>query len=178
MTPTPCQSLDDFLAHDLTGEALARFTAHLTDCPGCRRAVSEHERLDALLAEATAPVPAGLSDRVERRLRTTRRRRVVALAAALAATVAAVWLLGRTVPRPVEPEPVVVQAPPEATVPEASRPANRIRVTFPAGANVFAVPVQAESPNVSFFQVFRDLRADHKPAPATHPPHSPTERND
>ena len=35
---TPCDGLDDFLAHDLTGDDLARFTAHLPDCADCRRA--------------------------------------------------------------------------------------------------------------------------------------------
>src|SRR5689334_2034484 len=132
MEPTLCQSLDDYLAHDLTGDTLARFTAHLTDCPDCRRAVSEHGRLGALLVEATAPVPAGLTERVERRLRVTRLRRVAVAAAALAAAVAVIWLFGRPTPRPAEPGPQMAKAQHESPAPEAPRPAEHVRVTFPA----------------------------------------------
>src|SRR4051812_27711801 len=106
---TPCDALDDYLANDLTGDDLVRFTAHLPDCAECRRAVGEHERFTALLAEAVvdrSPVPAGLTERVGRRLRAARRRRIaVAVGALAAASVAVVWLVGRPTPRPVEPAP-------------------------------------------------------------------------
>src|SRR4051812_2360285 len=98
---TPCDALDDYLTHDLTGDALARFNAHLPDCAECRRAVHEYQWFTALLGEAVelrGPVPAGLADRVGRRLRAARRRRFAAAVAALAAAVAVVWLVGRTTP--------------------------------------------------------------------------------
>src|SRR4051812_33898355 len=127
---TPCDALDDFLAHDLTGDALARFTAHLPECADCRRAVREHERFAALLAEAVAargPVPAGLTERVSRRLWAARRRRIATAVGALAAGVAVVWLVGRPSPRPVEPAPAVAEV---RSAPKAPRPPE-VRVTFP-----------------------------------------------
>jgi anti-sigma factor RsiW len=154
---TPCDALDDYLAHDLTGDDLARFTAHLPECTDCRRAVGEHERFAALLGEAVAargPVPAGLTERVGRRLRAARRRRFAAAVGALAAAVAVVWLVGRTVPRPVKQSPEVAQAQP---APEVS-PSAQVRVTFPPTANVIVVPEPSDSPNVTFLWVYPGLR--------------------
>jgi hypothetical protein len=166
MKPSPCQSLDDYLNHDLGGEGRARFVAHLMECSDCRRAVEDHERLATLLVEATRSVPAGLTERVERRLRRVRRRRIVATAAALAAALAGVWLLGRYRPRPEQPSPPLADVRPEPpAAPEAPRPADRVRVSFPPGANVLAVPVETESPNVTFVWVYPNLRAANRPAP-------------
>jgi anti-sigma factor RsiW len=175
MTSSPCPSLDDYLAHDLTGAALARFVAHLPSCPACDRAVREHERLATLLTLAVSrlePVPAGLTERVRSRLRAARRRRFAAAAAALAAAVvAAVWLFARTAPRPDEPPAPLAGVQPEP-------PAEQVRVTFPAGANVIAVPAAVESPNVTVIWVYPGLRTPPQPAPSTsHPPSSP-ERSD
>jgi anti-sigma factor RsiW len=156
--------LDDYLAHDLTGEERARFVAHLADCRDCSRAVREQERLDALLAEAAErlePVPAGLTERVGRRLRAARRRRFAA--AALALVIGTIWLLNHTAPRPGEPKAPLASRRPE---PEAPRPAEHARVTFPAGANVIAVPQPTDSPNVTFLWVYPGLRVAHRPAPA------------
>lgn len=165
MNASPCQSLDDYLDHDLSGEDRSRFVAHLTNCADCRRAVEEHERLTALLVEATGPVPVGLTERIERRLRMARWRRVTAVAAALAATAAGVWLLGRYLPRPGQPSPPLADVRPEPPAPEEPRPADLVRVSFPRSANVLAVPVQTESPNVTFVWVYPNLRAAHRPAP-------------
>jgi hypothetical protein len=77
---------------------------------------------------------------------------------ALAASVAVVWLLGHMFHRPVESKPQIAKAESESSVPETSRPAEHVRVTFPSDSGVFAVPVETGSPNVTFLQVFNDLR--------------------
>jgi ferric-dicitrate binding protein FerR (iron transport regulator) len=168
---TPCDALDDFLAHDLTAADRQRFTAHLPACAACRRAVRDHERLTGLLTTATTqlePIPAGLTVRVERRLRRARRRRFATAAAALAATAAVVWLLRPAAPNdePVQPPRAHVRAVPPA--PEETRPAERVRVTFPAGANVLAVPVPTDAPNVTFVWVYPAAPvANDRPSPPT-----------
>jgi hypothetical protein len=158
MDLTPCRWLDDYLAHDLTGDEHARFVTHLPDCADCRRAVRERERLATLLTEATTkldPVPTDLTDRISRRLRATRRRRFAAAAAALAVIASAVWLIGRTAPRPDKPQPPLADVKP---APESPPPAERVRVTFPESAHVLAVPAPTESPNVTFLWVYPAVR--------------------
>src|SRR5438105_2292110 len=133
MTPPPCRLLDDYLTRDLGGADRARFTAHLPGCPDCRRAVRAHERLGAVLTAATTelePVPAGLIDRIERRLRAARRRRLVALAAALLAAAVALGQFARFTPRPGGPELPRVQVQP-APPTEVPRPDRLVRVRFP-----------------------------------------------
>jgi anti-sigma factor RsiW len=166
MNLSPCLLLDDYLAHDLGGAEAARFAAHLAVCPDCQRAVHEHERLAILLtaaADRLGPVPAGLTERVQRRLRSVRRRRLAALAGILAAAAAVLLLLGRPAPRQPERELTSVEVRPQPAAPEASPRPARIRVTFPAGANVVAVPVQTESPNVTLVMVYPGLRAASRP---------------
>jgi anti-sigma factor RsiW len=181
MNAPPCLLLDDYLAHDLDDAEAARFADHLAECPACRRAVHENERLTALLtaaADRLTPVPAGLTERVGRRLQSVRRRRfaatAAALTAALAAAAAVLWWLGHPAPRVPEPERTVAEVRPQPPAPEAPGSADRVRVTFPAGANVVAVPVPTESPNVTFVWVYHGLRAASRPAAG--PPSSP-ERN-
>ena len=169
-----CQRLDDYLAHDLADEALARFTAHLPDCPECGRAVREHRRLAGLLSEATArlgPVPAELTERIGCQLRAARRRRFAAVLASLAAAAAVIWLLGRPAPPPAGPAPrrAVVKRPPPG--PDAPATA-RVRVTF--GPGLFAVPEKIDAPNVTFYWVYQDLRG---PASAAGSPISSPERS-
>jgi ferric-dicitrate binding protein FerR (iron transport regulator) len=156
MTAPLCQWLDDYLARDLGGADHARFVAHLPECPECRRAVDDNERLVALLAQAaeSEPIPTGLTERVARRLRVARRRRRAAMAAAaLVTAVIAGMLLHRPAPRPSEPATSVADVRPATS---DTRPTSPVRVTFPPSAHVSAVPVRTESPNVTFLWVFRD----------------------
>ncbi len=175
MNTTPCSALDDYLANDLAGAARARFADHLAGCADCRRAVREQQRLDALLTEATArlePVPAELAERVGRRLKVARRRRLAAAVAALTAAAVVAWLLARPAPLPVEPEPPVAKGQPEPPAPEAPPPEAVVRVKFPAGADVLAVRARSESPNVTFIWVYTGRRAPRPEpaAPETTPP--------
>lgn len=166
--------LDDYLDGGLAGDETARFAEHLVDCHDCRAAVRGHERLSAVLTEAIVEfnsAPAGLTDQIRRRLRVARRRRLVAGAAALAASVAAVWFVVRGNPRPVEPGPEVADVRP---LPEL--PTHAVRVTFPAGAKVLVVPVPSDSPNVTIIWVYPDLRRTAGPAEEG-PSSSPQGRN-
>jgi hypothetical protein len=165
--------LDDYLAHDLMGEQRERFVAHLAVCQDCRRVVTEQQRIDALLIETSPPVPAGLLKRVERRMRRAQRRRIAAAAMALAACVAVVLLLGDRFRRPIDPKPQIARSQPESPMPEPLRPADQVRVRFPSDSGVFAVPLDTGSPNVTFLQVFNDLRTVR---PLVADP--PSERND
>jgi hypothetical protein len=167
MNPTPCRCLDDYLAHDLKGEELARFTGHLPACPDCAQAVRAAERLQTLLREATQleALPPGLTQRLERRLRVRRRGHLVAALGLVAAAIVAAWLL-RPTSEPVQtPAPKVeVGVVPDPPAPQASAAPAAVRVVFPRGANVVAVREKMESPNVTFFWVYPGLRQSSVPS--------------
>jgi hypothetical protein len=179
MYPSHCQSLDDYLAHDLRGDDEARFLEHLPGCATCRQAVQEHERLAALLVEASSqlePLPAGLTERIALRLRAARRRRGVALVAAALVAVTAMWLISREGHRP-KHQPIVAEPAPEPRVVEAPRPLEPVRVTFPDDAQVIAVPVKMDSPNVTFIWVYPGLRERSQAADDGNDSASSPERN-
>jgi len=173
-----CHYLDDYLAHDLRGDDEARFLQHLPGCDACTQAVHEHERLAALLREASRelePIPVCLTERIARRLRATRRRSVALVAAALVA-MTALWLFTRGGHRP-ERKPIVAELAPEPRIVEAPRPAEPVRVTFPDDAHVIAMPVKIDSPNVTFIWVYPGLRELSQSAADGNDSSSPPERN-
>lgn len=179
MDPTPCQSLDDYLAQDLGAEERARFVAHLAGCPDCRRAVRDAERLRALFTAAVAqlePVPAGLTERVRRQLRAVRRRRLAVTVTALAAAAAAVWLIGPIAHRQVKPVPQGGDVSPPAAVQITPQPTQQVRVRFPAGTAVVTVPAPTDSPHVTFVWVYPGLRAAPPRAPTVAAP-PPSQRS-
>jgi anti-sigma factor RsiW len=167
MKTSPCQSLDDYLDHDLEPAELARFVAHLSECPSCEQAVADHQRLENLLGEAVEldAVPENLVVRIESGLQLRRQRRWVAAAAALAATAATIWLIARNLPRTPEPELPVVEVTTQPTVVKASPSAVPVRISFPLGANVLVVREDSESPNITIVHVYSGLM----PAPARAP---------
>jgi hypothetical protein len=185
MNPSPCHLLDDYLAHDLRGDDEARFLEHLPGCATCRQAVHEHERLAALLVEASSqlePLPADLTERIALRLRAARRRRGVALVAAALVAVTTMWLITHDRHRPEKreiaaelgPEPRLVEAPRPI---EAPRPVELVRVTFPDDAHVIAMPVKMDSPNVTFIWVYPGLREPPQSAADGNDSSSSPERN-
>src|SRR5262245_51395656 len=100
MKTSLCQLLDDYLDHDLGPAENTNFVAHISECPSCQQAVSDHERLKNLLTEAVGvePIPEDLVAKIEGGLQLRRRQRWVAASAALAATAAAIWLVSRHFP--------------------------------------------------------------------------------
>ncbi len=165
MEPSCCRWLDDYLARDLADGERDRFIAHLTACPACRQAVDQAQQLDALLGEATErleAVPADLADRVRVRLHRARLRRLAGMVATFAAAVALLagtaWLLGRPSPRSEEPTPLRTEKPAEQPRTEVAQSAGRVRVRFPAGANVIAVPKATTSPDVTVIWIYPGLR--------------------
>ena len=174
-TPSPCQSLDDYLAHDLVGDELTRFTAYLADCPDCARAVIENQRLQSLLRAAVdrKEVPADLRPRLERRLQWARRRRWVVATVALAAAAAViVWFVMHrpAAEKPAPPQVEVVQ--PQPRKPDSPAPAEEVRVTFPGDANLVVVPEKMPSPNVTFIWVYPGQRGAPRPPDAGEDPPS------
>src|SRR5690349_8181232 len=162
MTLAPCQLLDAYIKHDLSGDERARFEAHLPACPECQRSVRDETGLDALLSAAVIqlePVPERLTERITGKLRRARRRRVVAGIAALAACVAFFVMIGQALLRDRPPAPTTrvepVHQPPVASSPP---PTIRVRVRFPNTADVLAIPVASDSPNVTLVQVYPGLR--------------------
>jgi anti-sigma factor RsiW len=159
MNASACSRLDDYLDGGLSAGEREEFVAHLPDCEPCRRAVEEQEHLNRLLARATTehwPVPAGLLDRVERRARSSWRRRVawaagVGVAAAIGCGV--VWL-AVSPRRPVvdSPAPSLVEAPRPPTPTAAPPP--QARVTFGSPDDVIAVPMRSANPAVTIIWVY------------------------
>jgi hypothetical protein len=182
MNPSPCQLLVDYITHDLSGDDLARFEAHLSVCSQCQRAIREERRLDAMLLEASKRLhqsPEGLSERVERRLRVAQHRRIATSVLALAASIVLMTLVGRFVIRTEPPMPTEqVKVQPEPPVPKAPLPADQVRVTFPAGIGVLAVPEPSESSNVTVIRVYTGLRRPSRTDPDDETLFPTPERND
>jgi hypothetical protein len=152
---------------------------HLPGCAACTQAIDEHERLAALLIEASSrlePLPAALTERISRRLRTARRRTTVALVAATLVAMTAMWLITREGHRLDKP-PIAAELGPEPRVVEAPRPLEPVRVTFPDDAQVIAVPVKMDSPNVTFIWVYPGLRERSQAADDGNDSASSPERN-
>jgi anti-sigma factor RsiW len=150
-----CQWLDDFLAHDLSGDEKQRFVDHLTVCPRCRDAVAEFRRMSERLVEAVQrlePIPSALASRVALRIQIVRQRRFAIAAVALAASIAlfAFWL---------QPDHPATPPASRDLGPILASNASPVRVTFPAH-NVIAVPVKSESPNVTVLMVYPVLQSE------------------
>jgi hypothetical protein len=182
MIPSVCSLLDDYLAHDLSGNELARFIAHLSDCPDCQQIVCDQARLDSVLNRAIAssqPVPTGLTARVARRLRASHRRRIAFVVAAAAAVVTMIWAISRIVPSAVHPslaEQAIVG--PEPPAPELTTRGEAVRVTFLNRDGVLALPERSEAPNVTFIRVYPGLRESNQFEPNKDDLPSTPERND
>ena len=180
MDTRPCDHLDDYLAGWLSADATASFEAHLADCPACREEVAHGQRIDRLLAQGSGhlePVPPSLVDRIEGRIRSLRRRRVIRVALGLSAAVAVVlavgvWLVpqddgaavgperppgrGAVAETPVEWEPDGHEVASPAQPPSDDEP--RVRVSLADPAEAILVPMETSNPNVSIVWVYPTVR--------------------
>ena len=201
MDTRQCDHLDDYLAGCLSADDSARFEAHLADCPACGEEVAHQRRIDRLLARGAGgrdPAASSLVDRIERRIRSLRRRRVTRVALGLSAAVAAavavgVWLIPRDDavapgphpplgPRRVAEEPIESEpegpiesdpegheaAPPTELASESER---RVRVSLADPSEAILVRVPTSNPNVSIVWIYPSMkRARAAAEPAAVPP--------
>jgi hypothetical protein len=156
----PCKFLDDYLDHDLPGADLTRFIDHLPGCALCRQVVADHEKLRALLQEASNQlelIPKDLVPEVKSRVRSARRRRFAAAAASLAATAAVIWLVIQRLPPPQSPKPAIAKIQRESPALPGSKVEDSVRVSFPHDAKMFFVREMSDSPNVTIVHVYSGL---------------------
>jgi hypothetical protein len=115
------------------------------------------DQLDALLREAAVrltSLPPTLTPNIERRIHAAKWQRCIALSAALAASVAGIWLASHFLSMPRPPSPMLAKVdltPP----PKPARP--DVRITFPQDANVIAVPIESDNPNVTVVMVYQAI---------------------
>jgi anti-sigma factor RsiW len=160
MTDPCCAKLEHYLSGALTRSEGAEFLAHLEECPACRHAVRQQNRVDSLLAraaEALHPVPADLDNRIEVRIRTLRRRQqrqaLVGMAAVLfAALMLGNWFLGAW--RPVKPPPTVVTPPSELSPAAPSEDRAVVSVDFPRDTGVITLRAKTANPHVTILWVY------------------------
>lgn len=180
MSVPECDRLDDYSLGGLSDEATAGFEAHLAGCPACRDELRRQQQIDGLLARATGqlePVPSSLIDRIEQQVRRSRRRRVVhwawgLSAAALAASVLAVWLAAGGFGTGNRTPPVVREAPEpnsggehvDPDRPQAPRadPVASVAIADPADA--ILVPVETKAPNVSIVWIYPTVKPVRAPS--------------
>jgi len=166
-----CTALDDYLGHELHGYEIAQFTAHLSGCLACQHAVKGNERLKDLLAVAIAelePVPAGLIQRVEKRIRAVRRQRLAVLGTVLTGAAIVVCIVGRNV--------VIRNVPEEARVVTQSEElenvtteSQQVHVVFPNTSHLMVGPAMAESPNITVIRIYQGLRKSSASTPERPP---------
>jgi Putative zinc-finger len=158
MSVTPCQLLDDYIAHDLSADERTRFEAHLTGCRACQRVILEETELGILLTTAVETlerVPHDLILRTAHRLRRVRHRRIAGGLAALAAAVVVLVFVSRPLFRSdIEPPAPMNQELPPPRLADVGPPKVEVRVRFPRAAGVIALPVASESPHVTLVQVY------------------------
>ena len=179
MSVPECNRLDDYLLGGLPDDEAAAFEAHLADCPACREELQQQRRIDRLLAQGTGqlePVPASLIDRIEEQYHRSHRRRVARWAwglsaAAVAASVLAVWLVMGAFGTGNQPQPMVQENPEpacdaEQVAParvETPRPASVARVTFDDPSKAILVPLESGKPNISIVWVYPTVKVAQAP---------------
>ena len=129
----PRDLLSSFLDDELTAAERAEVEAHLSACSECREHLLSLRALSSALREQPVPpVPAGLEDRIGRRLDTETVvpfRRRFAIPATIAATIAAIGLVSVVVfEERRNPEPPVFAPPaPHAATPQPTPQAENLR---------------------------------------------------
>jgi hypothetical protein len=183
MRSSTCQLRDGYLGKWLTSKERVDFEGHLAHCPDCQPIVQEQRQLDDLLARANVaivPVPAGLIDEIDRRLRRARRRRMAAWAPGLAAAgilicSLAAWLAQQADKERRADRPVVTHKDRQAV--PARDPRSLVKVSFQPSSDVIAVPQKTENPSVTIIWVYPTIKTVQEPTLAPADLFPPVERN-
>jgi hypothetical protein len=162
MSASPCDAIDGYLGNWLTEPERAAFAAHLKECPQCQKAMGEQQAITQLLAMALtseAPVLAGLSERIEKHMRSARRRRLAGQVAALAALVTLACGVALWLRRPAHPEskairPDIAVAPRQVPQANDARPPAPVEVAFQGSSDVLALPIETHNPTITLIWVY------------------------
>lgn len=157
MNVATCDQLDDYLSDAMSPQQRAAFEQHLQTCAHCQDAYRQQAKLDQLLSQAAAHLPAmpqGLLDQTEAHIRLATRRRAFWAAglSAAAACIAGLLVAGLWFSQPPPPQPRIVQ--------RAQRPVVKVEATAPG--DVLVVPIETDVPNVSFFWVYPTIKFANK----------------
>jgi len=174
MTDPQCERLDEYLCGWLSAGEAADFEAHLAGCTACQEECTVQRRIDGLLAERATqvePVPAVVASRIERGIRTARRRQRVGWACAVTAAAAVVLAVGlwrapvlfsiRGDDRPIVENPIIPVHATEPSTPPAYAETQSVaaaRVTLLDSSSAILVPVESHSPNVTVVCVYPTLK--------------------
>ncbi len=180
MNSSQCDNLDAFLCGWLPEDEAARFESHLAGCSACRREIDQQQKLDRLLgpaAEHLGPAPSSLIDRIDRQLRSIRRRRLVRLAcglttASVLAVAVGVWLGSHPAGGPSARQPVVQRHVEPETGQGEVEPAAQLasdvllpaRVSLADPSEAILVPLETSNPNVSIVWVYPTVMPAHAPS--------------
>ena len=117
------------------------------------------DQIDSLLREAVerlTPLPPTLTPSIERRIHAAVWRRRLVASMALAASIAGIWFASHLAFPPPTPAPMLAKV-------EPAKPARPdVRITFPKDANVIAVPIESDNPNVTVVMVYQAVRPTPK----------------
>ena len=168
MTDPRCNQLDEYLCGWLSPEEAAAFEAHLVDCADCQEDCALQRRIDRLLADGNAwitPVPVGLRSRVDRGIRTARRRRMLEWSSAIAAAAVALALgLWATAKHSFRDGQEMAQRQtgegnsPVAIVARSEPPVPAARVTMVDPSSAIVMPVASHHPNITLVRVYPTIQ--------------------
>jgi len=184
MKASTCEQRDGYLGKWLTGDEQIEFEAHLANCLDCRQFIQEQQPLDGLLARANSallPIPEGLIDQIDHRLRRARRRRVMAWATGLAAAGVLICTFAVRFFVQQAPSDGPVQSAIAEVAPHPSQlardPRSLVQVNFQPSSGVIAVPRKTENPSVTIIWVYPTIKAGREPNPAPADSFQNPERN-
>ncbi len=154
MPDADCTQLDDYLDGDLDAAARRAFEAHLRACDACRQSAAFAQHTEQLLATARPVAPAGLVERIDRRLRRERAlqisQRCGLLAAAAVLIALGIWSSRGRV------QDVVPVARPSQQV--AVAPERDVQIRFGEDERVIAMPLKTKNPQVTIVWVYPEVR--------------------
>ncbi len=168
MNKIDCQLLEEYLAGALDDHSQHNFEAHLAACQTCQSQIALQQSVELALLKANAAVdmPAGLVDRVERRVRQasrTRRLAIGSLASAALLLVAGIVALGTyALGGGSSPEKQAARDRwrplPNAPAGETTAEDRLVEVTFPASQNIVANQIETTDPTVTILMVYPAVR--------------------